>query len=85
MMIQQFVEEIAEGECHIFQSEVQPFCSQETTVKCWRSDNLNLRKGDFRVQVEFGGSVDIMEPPLEVMNQAQKVIQTLKEECLYAR
>jgi glutathione synthase/RimK-type ligase-like ATP-grasp enzyme len=41
--------------------------------------------GDFRVQVIFGGKYTLVEPPLALIEKAQKIVNTFKEELLYAR
>ena len=42
-------------------------------------------KGDFRVQVEYGGSAEPIEPPAELIAQAERVVKAVKGELLYAR
>jgi glutathione synthase/RimK-type ligase-like ATP-grasp enzyme len=41
--------------------------------------------GDFRVQTEFGGSVERFTPCSEFIVQAERIASTLGEEWLYAR
>lgn len=41
--------------------------------------------GDFRVQVEYGGSAEPIEPPAELVAQAERVVKAVKGELLYAR
>lgn len=43
------------------------------------------KKGDFRVQDDFGGSVEIINPSLEIINLAEKTVKSLKTMPLYAR
>lgn len=42
-------------------------------------------RGDFRVQVEYGGSAEPIEPPKELIAQAERVVKAVKGELLYAR
>ncbi|MFV8269751.1 ATP-grasp domain-containing protein [Flavobacterium sp. GT2N3] len=41
--------------------------------------------GDFRVQSLFGGKYNLVQPSLEMIEKAQKVVDTFKENLLYAR
>jgi hypothetical protein len=41
--------------------------------------------GDFRVQKDFGGSVEIAAPTHELLAFGERVLQTLPHPCLYAR
>ncbi|HET9224186.1 MAG TPA: hypothetical protein VFO07_16860, partial [Roseiflexaceae bacterium] len=43
------------------------------------------RAGDFRVQMDFGGTREAVIPPLHVLEQAQVVIDLVREPLLYAR
>lgn len=43
------------------------------------------KKGDFRVQDDFGGSVEIINPLLEIIELAEKTVKSLKTMPLYAR
>ncbi|MDG1689196.1 MAG: hypothetical protein P8I02_00225 [Flavobacteriales bacterium] len=43
------------------------------------------KKGDFRVQDDFGGSVEKINPSLEVIELAEKTVKSLKTMPLYAR
>ena len=43
------------------------------------------KKGDFRVQDDFGGSVDRINPSLEIIELAEKTVKSLKTTPLYAR
>lgn len=43
------------------------------------------KKGDFRVQDDFGGSVEKINPSLEVIELAEKTVKSLKTIPLYAR
>ena len=42
-------------------------------------------QGDFRVQVQYGGKYQLVHPSEEIINQAQKVIDTFADQLLYAR
>ncbi|SHH18015.1 hypothetical protein SAMN05444372_12010 [Flavobacterium micromati] len=41
--------------------------------------------GDFRVQSLFGGKYNLVQPSLQLIKQAQKVVDTFTEDLLYAR
>jgi glutathione synthase/RimK-type ligase-like ATP-grasp enzyme len=41
--------------------------------------------GDFRVQSLFGGKYNLVQPSLQLIKQAQKVVDTFTEDVLYAR
>ena len=43
------------------------------------------KKGDFRVQDDFGGSVEKINPPLKIIELAEKTVKSLKTMPLYAR
>jgi glutathione synthase/RimK-type ligase-like ATP-grasp enzyme len=43
------------------------------------------KKGDFRVQDDFGGSVEKINPSLEIIELAEKTVKSLKTLPLYAR
>jgi glutathione synthase/RimK-type ligase-like ATP-grasp enzyme len=43
------------------------------------------KKGDFRVQDDFGGSVEKINPSLEIIELAEKTVKSLKTMPLYAR
>ena len=43
------------------------------------------KKGDFRVQDDFGGSVEIINPSTEIIDLAEKTVKSLKTMPLYAR
>ena len=43
------------------------------------------KKGDFRVQDDFGGSVEKINPSLEIIELAEKTVKSLKTTPLYAR
>ena len=43
------------------------------------------KKGDFRVQDDFGGSVEKINPSLEIIELAEKTVKNLKNMPLYAR
>ena len=76
VMIQRFMPEIAtEGEWSFlfFRGEFS-----HAVVK-------RPRAGDFRVQVEHGGSADEATPTPELLAQAQRVVSALKSAPLYAR
>ena len=43
------------------------------------------KKGDFRVQDDFGGSVEKINPSLKIIELAEKTVKSLKTTPLYAR
>lgn len=43
------------------------------------------KAGDFRVQKDFGGSVELVTPSQELLTFGDRVLQTLRHPCLYAR
>ena len=43
------------------------------------------KKGDFRVQDDFGGSVEIINASTEIIDLAEKTVKSLKTMPLYAR
>ncbi len=43
------------------------------------------RPGDFRVQNQFGGSVEAVNPPQEVLKAAERVLEAVEGPLLYAR
>lgn len=47
--------------------------------------NKKPTTGDFRVQIQFGGQYTIVEPANEVIQQAQRIINTFDDPLLYAR
>lgn len=42
-------------------------------------------EGDFRVQSQFGGNYILIEPSLDLIEKAQKIVNTFDEQLLYAR
>lgn len=43
------------------------------------------QNGDFRVQRDFGGTAHAMEAPKYLIEQSKKVLETIKDDLLYAR
>ena len=43
------------------------------------------KEGDFRVQIQYGGKYTLLEPNIELINQAKKVLEQIPEKLLYAR
>lgn len=41
--------------------------------------------GDFRVQIQYGGKYTLIEPNIELINQAKYVLEQIPEKLLYAR
>jgi len=74
---------------------VQPFLPEVQTGGEWSLIFLGgeyshavLKKpkaGDFRVQQELGGSADSAVPSQELVEQARRVLETIREPWLYAR
>lgn len=42
-------------------------------------------EGDFRIQVQFGGKYKLIEPSQELIEKAQKIVNTFPDNLLYAR
>lgn len=47
--------------------------------------NKKPTEGDFRVQIQYGGKYTLLEPNIELINQAKKVLEQIPEKLLYAR
>ncbi|WP_298224710.1 hypothetical protein [Flavobacterium sp.] len=47
--------------------------------------NKKPAKGDFRIQVQFGGQYTAVEPNASLIEQAQKIVNTFSNALLYAR
>lgn len=47
--------------------------------------NKKPLENDFRIQVQFGGKYTLVHPNQELINQAQKIIETFEGNLLYAR
>lgn len=47
--------------------------------------NKKPTDGDFRVQSQFGGKYILIQPTLELIDKAQKVVNTFRDKLLYAR
>lgn len=47
--------------------------------------NKKPASGDFRVQIQYGGNYVAVQPSQDLINQAQKVVDTFSEKLLYAR
>ena len=43
------------------------------------------KTGDFRVQRDFGGFLDFVQPTAKLLTQAQRIVEMIKEPLLYAR
>lgn len=43
------------------------------------------KEGDFRVQSDFGGSLDLMEPSDDLLQQVKTIMNTIEEDLLYCR
>tara|TARA_R110002049_G_scaffold25316_1_gene89068 strand:- start:1277 stop:2143 length:867 start_codon:yes stop_codon:yes gene_type:complete len=74
---------------------VQPFISDITTKgevslhffngKISHTIRKTPKEGDFRVQEEFGGLIELIQPPSQTKELAQKVLTCLSHTPLYAR
>ncbi|MEQ9424421.1 MAG: glutathione synthetase [Cyclobacteriaceae bacterium] len=75
LLIQPFIKEIESGEwSYIFFNK--------------KFSHAVIKKptgSDFRVQNDFGGTSEILEPPKGTISQAQKVLDVIPDELLYAR
>jgi glutathione synthase/RimK-type ligase-like ATP-grasp enzyme len=47
--------------------------------------NKKPTEGDFRVQIQYGGKYTLLEPSIELINQAKQVLEQIPEKLLYAR
>jgi glutathione synthase/RimK-type ligase-like ATP-grasp enzyme len=47
--------------------------------------NKKPAEGDFRIQVQFGGKYSLTQPTAELIEKAQKIVNTFPEKLLYAR
>lgn len=76
LLLQQFMPEIvSEGETSfIFFNKKFSHCV-----------NKKPAVGDFRVQIQYGGNYVAFQPSQDLIDQAQKVVDTFKEKLLYAR
>lgn len=45
----------------------------------------NVKKGDFRVQSDYGGTTTVLEPPKMAQEMAQKILNDLPDKICYAR
>jgi hypothetical protein len=43
------------------------------------------KPGDFRVQDDFGGTVEVVSPGIALIEQAQQIITCIKDPLLFAR
>lgn len=76
VMVQQFAKEIiTEGEWSLVFYDKQ-YCM--TALK-------KPKQGEFRVQSELGGTITYPEPPTNIINEAQAILDHYEEEILYAR
>ena len=47
--------------------------------------NKKPNEGDFRIQVQYGGKYTLIHPSQDLINQAQKIVNTFPDKLLYAR
>lgn len=75
LLIQNFIPEIESGEWSLifFQKEFS-----HAVIK-------KPKAGDFRVQDNFGGTIEPMTPSVAIINQAQSILNHIAEPLLYAR
>ena len=74
---------------------VQKFAPEITSVGEWSlvffdkeycmSALKTPKKGDFRVQSELGGTISYPEPPKQIIAEAKAILDSYKEDILYAR
>lgn len=75
-LLQEFIPEIAEhGETSLV------YCNNTFTHAVVK----HARPGDFRVQKDFGGSVELTTPATDMLAFADRALATLPDPCLYAR
>jgi glutathione synthase/RimK-type ligase-like ATP-grasp enzyme len=74
-LLQEFVPEIADGEISLM------YCEGRFS----HAVRKRARTGDFRVQKDFGGSVESTDPAQELLAFAEGVMRTLPHQPLYAR
>ena len=75
VLIQKFIEEIQHGEWSLLFFD-----------KKYSHSALKVPKiGEFRVQSEHGGEYVYKEAPVKLIEQAQKIVDSIKDELLYAR
>jgi glutathione synthase/RimK-type ligase-like ATP-grasp enzyme len=75
VLIQKFIEEIQNGEWSLLFFD-----------KKYSHSALKVPKsGEFRVQSEHGGEYLYKEAPAKLIEQAQKIVDSIKDELLYAR
>src|SRR5205085_12062524 len=73
--VQKFIDEIKNGEWSLLFFNKK---YSHSVLKVPKSD-------DFRVQSEFGGEYIYNEAPERLIEQAQKIVDNVKDELLYAR
>ncbi len=76
LLLQQFIPEIiSEGETSFI------FFNKKFS----HAVNKKPKPGDFRIQIQFGGQYTVIEPSLELIQQAQNIVDLFPENLLYAR
>ncbi len=75
MLVQKFIDEIKDGEWSLLFFNKK---YSHSVLKVPKSD-------DFRVQSEFGGQYIYDNAPAKLIEQAQKVVDNVKDDLLYAR
>ena len=75
VLIQKFIDEIKDGEWSLIFFNKK---YSHSALKVPKAD-------DFRVQHEFGGKYIYKEAPAGSIQQAQKIVESVKDELLYAR
>ena len=76
VMVQKFAPEITtEGEWSII------FFDKKYCISALKKP----KKGDFRVQSELGGTITYPEPPAPIIEAAKAILDSYKEDMLYAR
>ncbi len=75
VLIQKFIEEIQSGEWSLL------FFNKKYSHSALKVP----KNGEFRVQSEYGGKYLYKEAPVKLIEQAQKIVDSIKDELLYAR
>jgi hypothetical protein len=54
-------------------------------IKFSHAVNKKPADGDFRIQVQFGGKYSLIHPDAALIAKAQKIVDSLSDNLLYAR
>jgi glutathione synthase/RimK-type ligase-like ATP-grasp enzyme len=75
VLVQQFIPEIQQGEWSLI------FFDKKFSHAVLKKPKTE----DFRVQDDFGGTVETLQPSPEIVNKAEKILGLIQEPLLYAR